>query len=86
MTVQQLNLVERFLEQTNLITPEALERVVRFRFDPGVERRAAELAEKANEGTLSEDEQAEYAEYIEAVDLIGIIQASAKSVLQKHVG
>jgi hypothetical protein len=85
MAVQQLSYLDRFLEPlTEVLNREALERVVNFRFDAATQARAAKLAEKANEGLLTEAERAEYADYIEVVDLIGIIQTSARSALARQ--
>lgn len=87
MAVDQTNYMDRFLQpMTELLTPEALKRIVAFRFDADTQTRAGELAEKANEGLLSDEERNEYSEYIEAVDLIGVIQASARSMLAKSNG
>lgn len=80
MHIAHLDLIDQFLNATGLVTPDTMDRIIRFRFDSEVENRAAALAERANEGALSEEERIEYAEYIEAVDLIGIIQASAKAL------
>jgi hypothetical protein len=87
MAVDQTNYMDRFLQPiTELLTPEALRRIIAFRFDADTETRAGELAEKANEGLLTDEERSEYSEYIEAVDLIGIIQASARSMLARNNG
>ena len=43
--------------------------------DPELAKRAAELAEKANEGELSPAEREEYEAYIEANDLLAVLQA-----------
>jgi hypothetical protein len=61
-----------------------LERMVSFRLDDTARARVAELADKANEGLLTEDERAEYAEFVEAADLIAIMQANARSLLSKR--
>ncbi|HEY7117951.1 MAG TPA: hypothetical protein VH475_15295 [Tepidisphaeraceae bacterium] len=85
MAVKQTTYLDRFIDPfADLLPREALERVVRFRFDEATQARAAELAEKANEGLLTEEERTEYAEYIEAVDLIGIVQATARSALARR--
>jgi hypothetical protein len=85
MSVQQTSYLNRFLDPvTEMLPRDALERIVNFRFDDVTRARAVELAEKANEGQLSEDERAEYAEYVETLDLIGIMQASARAILARH--
>ena len=85
MPVQQISYLNRFLDPvTEMLPRDVLKRIVDFRFDDVTRARAAELAEKANEGLLSEDERAEYAEYVETLDLIGTVQATARAILAKH--
>jgi hypothetical protein len=43
--------------------------------------RVEELAERANLGTLSEQERAEYEYYIDVDDAIGLLKAKARSIL-----
>jgi hypothetical protein len=66
---------------TESFTPDVARRVVGLQADPNIQVRIGELAEKANEGTLSEEERAEYLEFIEAADLVAIIQAKARKRL-----
>ena len=62
-------------------TPEVAQRVAGLRVNPIVQARIDELAAKANEGQLTDSEEAEYDAYIEAADVISILQAKARSVL-----
>jgi hypothetical protein len=55
--------------------------IAEFRADSQVQARIAELAEKANEGDLSEEERQEYADYIDAGTLIAVLQAKARKRL-----
>jgi hypothetical protein len=64
------------------LTPDMARALVDFRFDAETQARVAELAEKANEGQLTDDERQEYAQYIEMGDLVGILQARARKVLR----
>jgi hypothetical protein len=85
MPVQHTSYLEQFLNPlARLLPPEALQRIVDFRFDAAMQARAAEFAEKANEGLLTDDERTEYAEYIEVLDLIGAMQATARSLLARR--
>jgi hypothetical protein len=77
--------LDRFLEpMTALLSPEVARRIVELRASPEVQSRADELARKANDGTLTTDEEAEYKEFVEAVDIIAIIQAKARRFLTQH--
>ena len=42
------------------------------------------LADRANEGLLTEDEREEYAGYLHAIDVIAVLQAKARSQLHKQ--
>jgi len=65
---------------TDCFTPEVAQKVAEIKADPDVQRRIDELAEKANEGQLSDDEAAEYDAYIAAMDVVAVIQAKARSL------
>jgi len=51
---------------------ESAQRVVEFRVDPAVQARIATLAQRANDGVLSEEERAEQDAFVNAADLISI--------------
>ncbi len=61
---------------------ESAHRFVEFRVDPAVQARIAALAERANEGALSEEERAEYDAFVNVADLILILQLKARQQLK----
>jgi hypothetical protein len=65
-------------------TPAVARKIVKLRADPELEQRVAELRRKANEGTLSPEEDAEYKDFVESVDVISILQTKARSFLTHH--
>lgn len=67
----------------DLFTPEQLRKLSQLQAEPSLADRVQELAEKANEGELSEAETAEYEAYIEANNLLAILQAEARFRLSK---
>jgi hypothetical protein len=69
---------------TDCFTPEVAQKILAVRLDPRKQARIDELAVKANEGTLTDAEDAEYAGYIEALDLVGILKAKARSALSRQ--
>lgn len=71
---------------TDHLTPEAAEHIVKFRINAKTQAKINKLAEKANEGLLTEKEQAEYMSFIEAMDLIGILQSKARQILLRRTG
>jgi hypothetical protein len=66
------------------LTPEVAQRILAVSLEPKRQVRIDELAQKANEGLLSEDERREYAEYVEAMDVVGILKATARLALSRH--
>ena len=76
------NYLDRFLEpMTEAFTPEMARKLAGLRAEPDLQARVDELADKANHGTLSAEEDSEYKSYVEAADIIGIIQAKARRFL-----
>ena len=57
---------------------ESARRVTELRIDPAVQARIDALAERANNGELSEEEQAEYEAFINAGDFISILKLKAR--------
>lgn len=77
--------LDRFLDpMTDAFTPEVARKVVELRIDPETKARIEELRKKANDGTLTPDEDTEYKEFVEAVDIVSIIQSKARKFLAKH--
>ena len=61
-----------------ILTPEQVHQIVDYHTDQTLQDRIAQLAEKANEGELSDDEQAEYEGYTHANRFVAILQAQAR--------
>jgi hypothetical protein len=77
--------LDAFLEPVReCLTPEQARRLADFHIDEATQHRIDELASKANEGSLSEEERAEYEGLIEAGDLISILQAKARAILSQR--
>jgi hypothetical protein len=60
---------------------ESAKRVVEFQVDPAVRARLGVLAEKADEGTISDDERTEYESFINAADFISILKLKVRRQL-----
>jgi len=69
---------------TDCLTPDAAAKLVSLRADAETQARVDELAEKANEGTLSTEERAEYDRYREAFHFVTILQAKARKLLTEQ--
>jgi hypothetical protein len=63
------------------LSPDAARRLLGLRPDSEVQRRIDDLAERANEGQLSEEERSEYEALIAAATVVGVLQAKARAVL-----
>jgi hypothetical protein len=80
-----ISYLERFLEpMTEAFTAELAQKIVDLRADSETQAFVDELATKANEGTLTREEEVEYKEYIEAADIVGIIQSKARRFLAQQ--
>lgn len=78
--------LDRFLRPfTECLTPEVAQRIANLQLDSQSQARLDELAAKANEGQLTDDERQEYEEFIEGIDLMGILKARARTVLAQSV-
>ncbi|HEY3901486.1 MAG TPA: hypothetical protein VGM54_22945 [Chthoniobacter sp.] len=56
-------------------------RIIDFHGDEALQQRIEELAEKANEGQLTEEESSEYRGYAQANSFIAVLQAKARQLL-----
>jgi hypothetical protein len=65
---------------------ESARRVAEFRIDPSVQTRVDFLAERANEGLLTDEERAEYEAFINTADLITILKLKARRHLSTNGG
>ena len=81
-TVSRPSPLERLLEPLAAgLTSEMARYISEFRADEEVQRRIEELAGKANEGELTDDERREYEEFVDAGTLIAILQSKARKRL-----
>jgi hypothetical protein len=81
-TVATTGLDDLLDQLSESLTPEMAQLLVDFRANTQTIERMDLLAEKSNDGTLTEAEQREYAEAARAGTLIAILQAKAKKVLR----
>lgn len=65
-------------------TPELARAVVDIRADDELQARVDMLASKANDGTITPEEEAEYKALIDAADLIAVLRLKASRFLAKH--
>jgi hypothetical protein len=65
---------------------ESARRVAEFRVAPNVEEKIRVLAERANEGLLTEDERADYEAVINTADIISILKLKTERHLKSNGG
>jgi hypothetical protein len=66
------------------LTPEVAKRVANLRADAETQARLDDLAQRANEGQLSPDDQATYDRFLDAFHFVTILQAKAREVLRRQ--
>jgi len=64
---------------------ESAQRVIECGIAPAVQQRVSALAERANEGVLTEDERIDYETLINAADFIAILKLKAQRRLISNV-
>ena len=80
-------ILERVLDPlAECLTPEAAGRIVALRADPQTQARLDELADKANEGTLTDVERRDYEKFLATFHVITILQSRARRMLKQASG
>jgi hypothetical protein len=79
--------LDRILDPlSDCLNTEVAQRIVELRIEPDIQSRIEELADRCNEGLLTEDERAEYDSYIEAAEILSLIKLKARRYLVAHGG
>ena len=66
-----------------ILTVEQAESLIAYQGEPGLRDQIDRLAEKCNEGTLTEEEKADYEGYVRANKFVAILQAKARKLLAR---
>lgn len=76
--------LDRFLEPlADCLSPEVAVKVADLRADEEMQTRIDYLADRANEGLLTDEEREEYSGYLHAIDVVTVLQAKARSQLHR---
>ena len=76
--------LDHFLEPlAGCLSPDVAVKVADFQADEAMQTRIDYLADRANEGLLTDDERDEYSGYLHAIDVITVLQAKARSQLRR---
>lgn len=79
------SILDRFLDPVvDFLSAEAARKIVELRIDPEFQARLDELAQKANDGTLSHEDREEYERYVDELDVIAIFKLKARAALRRQ--
>ena len=67
-------------------TTEGVNTLINLQSDAATEARMEELADKANEGSLTETERREYESWVRAGTFMSLLQAKARLYLKRTAG
>jgi hypothetical protein len=84
-THHQLDILSQLLEPVAQMMPvDFAQKLAALRASPEIQARIDELADRSNEGLLTEKERADYEAYVDAIDVISILQAQARVVIAQQ--
>jgi hypothetical protein len=79
--------IDRLMEPVGqCLSPEVARRIVALRADDELQARVDELAEKANAGTLSDEERSDYEQYVSFSQFVTLLQIKARNLLDRTPG
>lgn len=68
------------------LSPDVARRIVDLRADAKLQARVDELADKANVGTITDEERCEYEKYVSYASFVTMLQIKAKNLLEQSTG
>jgi len=68
------------------LTREVAERLITLRANPELQLEVDRLADKANQGTLTEDERIQYEQYVSFAQIVTLLQIEARDLLDGQSG
>jgi hypothetical protein len=70
--------------QEGELTPEAAKYLLTLRFSDEDQARVQDLADRSQEGTLSEDDMSEFDRYLRVGNLLAVVQSKARLVIDRQ--
>lgn len=84
-TTRNHQVLDRLLNPVrDILTPEVAQAIADLRADQATQDRIEDLAHRHHEGRLDADELAEYESLVTGANLIAVLQAKARSVLNRR--
>ncbi len=77
-----MSALDRMLDPlSDCLDPEVARRIVALHIAPEIRARIEELADRSNQGELTESEHAEYDGYVEGAEIVSLIKLKARRFL-----
>jgi hypothetical protein len=71
--------LDRMLDPlSDCLDAEVARRIIALRIAPDIRARIEELADRCNQGQLTEEERVEYDGYVEGAEIVGLIKLKAR--------
>lgn len=78
------SVIDRLMDPVGrCLTPEVASRIASLRADSELQSRVDILADKANTGTLSDEERSEYEQYVNFSQFVTLLQIKARDLLDQ---
>lgn len=79
------SILDHYFEPVDtLFTRETAEALIKRKPSQEIASRILELGQKANDGTLSDEERDEYKDLIDAGDFVALLKTKARQFLDEH--
>jgi hypothetical protein len=84
-TASAMTALDRMLDPlSGCLDAEVARRIVALRIAPDIQARIDELADRCNEGVLTEAERTEYDGYVEGAEIVSLIKLKARRFLSEQ--
>lgn len=84
-TASPMTALDRMLDPlSDCLDAEVARRIVALRIAPDIQARIDELADRCNEGLLTETERTEYDGYVEGAEIVSLIKLKARRFLMEQ--
>ncbi len=83
----QDSIIDRLIEPVGqCLTAEVARRIASLRADNELQARVDELADKANAGTLTDEERSQYEQYVSFSQFVTLLQIKARDLADRTTG
>ena len=81
------SVIDRLIEPVGqCLTPEVAGRIASLQADDELQSRVDELADRANAGTLTDQERSEYEQYVSFSQFVTLLQIKARNLVDRTTG